>query len=84
MKSLHETVKTLHSIVEQGSEKRTHRVSATLIDPDHTAVSKRNVKIQRVAKVQATTQREAEHKVRQHYTRRGYKVHDINYLGEVK
>ena len=59
MKSLHETVKTLHSIVEQGPEKRTHRVSATLTDPGHTAASKRNVKIQRVARVQATTQQEA-------------------------
>jgi hypothetical protein len=85
MKTLKETVKALNNIiVEQGMPKKMHRVGVTLSDPNHTAVSKRKVKMQRFARVRATNQQEATQKARQHYTTRGYKVHDVNYIGEVE
>jgi hypothetical protein len=85
MKTLKEAVTSLNNVIaEQGMPKRMHRVGVSISDPNHTMVSKRKVKIQRFARVKASTQQEATQKARQHYTTSGYKVHDVNYIGEVE
>ena len=83
MKTLKEAFTNLTTVVEQGFPKRTHRVSVTISEPDHTMVTQRSVKRQRIARVSATTKQEAIEKARRHYQKRGYKVHDSEHLEEI-
>jgi len=63
-----------------------HKVSVTVIDPNHTMVSMRKEPIQKTVKVKALDKDNAIYKATQYYKDRGYKVKDHNYVGlaEVK
>lgn len=60
-----------------------HRVLVSISDPNHGMVSKRKEKIQRHAKVSATSRDEAITKAKNFYKKKGYKVHDAEHVGMV-
>ena len=61
--------------------KQTHQVTVTISDPNHTMVSKRKETIMKKATVKATDPHSAVERVKQHYTKAGYKVHDVIHGG---
>ena len=61
--------------------KQTHQVTVTLSDPNHTMVSQRKETIMKKATVKATDENSARERVKQHYTKAGYKVHDVIHGG---
>jgi uncharacterized low-complexity protein len=61
--------------------KQTHMLTVTLSDPNHTMVSKRKETIMKKATVKATDEHSARERVKQHYTKAGYKVHDVIHGG---
>jgi hypothetical protein len=66
------------------SNAQSHRVSVTLSEPDHQSVSQRKEKIEKRARVTADSKEDAVKKVRQHYTKLGYKVHSAEHHSVVK
>jgi hypothetical protein len=58
-----------------------HKVSVTVIDPNHTMVSMRKEPIQKTVRVKALDKDNAIHKATQYYKDRGYKIKDHNYIG---
>ena len=61
--------------------KQTHQVTVTISDPNHTMVGKRKETIMKKATVKATDPHSAVERVKQHYTKAGYKVHDVIHGG---
>lgn len=59
----------------------THRVSVTVTDPHHPATTMRSVKHEKRIRVSADSQENAVKSAIAHYQKRGYKVHDQNYIG---
>ena len=59
----------------------THRVSVTVTDPHHPATTMRSVKHEKRIRVNADSQENAIKSAIAHYQKRGYKVHDQNYIG---
>ena len=66
--------------VEQMDKK--HLVNVTISDPNHTMVSKRKETMQRRASVTAKDREHAIDTAINHYKKRGYKVHDHQYVEE--
>lgn len=60
-----------------------HRVSVTVTDPNHPAVSQRKSKIEKRVRVKARDRDHAVDSALNHYKKAGYKVHDHNYIGKV-
>lgn len=60
-----------------------HRIGVTVSDPGHTAVSKRNEKIQKFVKVTANSKENAVEQGKKFYTKKGWKVHDAEHAGMV-
>ena len=58
-----------------------HVVGVTISDPNHTMVTQRNAKKMRKAKVSAPDKDTAINTALAYYKKRGYKVHDHNYIG---
>lgn len=61
--------------------KQIHMLTVTLSDPNHTMVSQRKETIMKKATVKATDENSARERVKQHYTKAGYKVHDVIHGG---
>jgi hypothetical protein len=61
----------------------THRVSVTVTDPQHSASTMRNQKIEKRVRVKARDKDHAIDSAINHYKKAGYKVHDHNYIGKV-
>ena len=60
-----------------------HRIALTVTDPNHAMVSKRKETIQRTVRVTGDDKQKAINGAIAHYRRKGYKVHDHNYIGTV-
>lgn len=60
-----------------------HRVSVTVSDPNHTAVSKRKEQTQKTVRVSAESESDAVTKAKAFYKKQGYKVHDAAHAGIV-
>ncbi len=67
--------------VEQVVEQQMHRVSVTVTDPHHPAVSMRNKKYEKRVKVKANDREHAVDSALHYYKKQGLKVHDHNYIG---
>ena len=80
LKSKH--IQGIKEQVENLQEK--HRVSVTLSDPHHPAVTKRKELIQKTVRVKADNPGHAVDSAIHHFRKAGYKVHDHNYIGTVK
>ena len=75
-------IKSVKEEVELDEDaKQTHQVTVTISDPNHTMVSKRKETIMKKATVKATDPHSAVERVKQHYTKAGYKVHDVIHGG---
>jgi uncharacterized low-complexity protein len=61
--------------------KQTHMVTVTVSNPNHTMVGQRKETIMKKATVKATDENSARERVKQHYTKAGYKVHDVIHGG---
>jgi hypothetical protein len=61
--------------------KQTHMFTVTVSDPNHTMVGQRKETIMKKATVKATDENSARERVKQHYTKAGYKVHDVIHGG---
>ena len=61
--------------------KQTHMVTVTISNPNHTMVGHRKETIMKKATVKATDENSARERVKQHYTKAGYKVHDVIHGG---
>jgi hypothetical protein len=61
--------------------KQTHMVTVTISNPNHTMVGQRKETIMKKATVKATDENSARERVKQHYTKAGYKVHDVIHGG---
>ena len=59
----------------------THRVSVTVTDPHHPASTMRSVKHEKIIRVNSDSKETAVQSAVAHYEKRGYKVHDQNYIG---
>lgn len=75
-------VSTDKEVVKEQAEK--HRVLVTLSDPLHSMASQRKEKIQKHVRVSADSKETAQKKAKDHYVKRGYKVHDTEHVGMVK
>lgn len=62
-------------------QRQMHRVNVTVSQPDHTMVSKRKDKVQKIVAVRADSREHALSKATQYYKDRGYKVHGQEYIG---
>jgi hypothetical protein len=60
-----------------------HRISLTVTDPNHPMVSKRKETIQKTVRVSGEDREKAISGAIAHYRRKGYKVHDHDYMGTV-
>lgn len=60
-----------------------HRVSVTVSDPNHTAVSKRKEQTLKTVRVSAENGSDAVTKAKAFYKKQGYKVHDAAHAGMV-
>lgn len=60
-----------------------HRVSVTVSDPNHTAVSKRKEQTLKTVRVSAENESDAVTKAKAFYKKQGYKVHDAAHAGMV-
>jgi hypothetical protein len=58
----------------------THRVNVVVSDPKHTMVSKRNEKTSKTIRVGGSNREEAIARAVDFYKKRGFKVHDWNYI----
>lgn len=56
-----------------------HRVSVTVSDPNHPAVSQRKDKVEKTVRVKGDEEGAVE-KAKAHFKKKGYKVHDANYI----
>jgi hypothetical protein len=65
-------------------EQQTHRVSVTVTDPHHPAVTMRNKKYEKRVKVKANDREHAIDSALHYYKKQGLKVHDHNYVGVVE
>ena len=75
-------IKSVKEEVELDEDaKQTHQVTVTISDPNHTMVGKRKETIMKKATVKATDPHSAVERVKQHYTKAGYKVHDVIHGG---
>ena len=61
--------------------KQTHMVTVTISNPNHTMIGQRKETIMKKATVKATDENSARERVKQHYTKAGYKVHDVIHGG---
>jgi hypothetical protein len=61
-----------------------HRVAVTVSDPNHSAVTMRREKQQKTARLSATDKDHAMRKAKLIYQNRGYKVHDVNHIEQLK
>ena len=68
---------------ESLDEAETHRVNVVVSDPNSTSVSQRKTKIQKIVRLKANDKDNAINKATAYYQKRGYKVHDHNYIGQV-
>jgi len=60
-----------------------HKVSVTVSDPNHSTVSKRTEKVEKKATIKAMGGNKAAMEIaKKHYEKKGYKVHDVNYIHE--
>lgn len=62
-------------------QRQMHRVNVTVSQPDHTMVSKRKDRVQKIVAVRADSRDHALSKATQYYKDRGYKVHGQEYIG---
>ena len=62
-------------------QRQMHRVNVTVSEPDHTMVSKRKDKVQKIVAVRADSREHSLSKATQYYKDRGYKVHGQEYIG---
>lgn len=60
-----------------------HRVSVTVTDPHHPATTMRSKKHEKRVKVKANDREHAIDSALHYYKKKGYKVHDHNYIGTV-
>jgi hypothetical protein len=60
-----------------------HRVNVTVSDPNHTMVTQRKEKIQKIVRVKALDKDNALHKANQYYKDRGYRVHGAEHVGMI-
>jgi hypothetical protein len=60
-----------------------HRVSVTVADPHHPMVSKRKETMEKIVRVKGDSKEKAIDSAIAHHKRKGYKVHDHNYIGVV-
>ena len=60
-----------------------HRIGLTVTDPNHPMVSKRGETYQKSVRVTGDDREKAINSAIAHYRRKGYKVHDHNYMGTV-
>ena len=60
-----------------------HRVSVTVSEPDHPAVSMRKTTKQKTIRVSADDKVSAVARAKAHYKKQGYKVHDAEHVGMV-
>lgn len=60
-----------------------HRILVTISDPLHSMVSQRKEKIQKHVRVAADDKESAQKKAKDHYLKRGYKVHNTEHVGMV-
>ena len=63
-------------IIESGSETE-HRVGVTVSDPNHPMVSKRKETYLKHVRVKAKNELHAKEKAKNHFRKKGYKVHDM-------
>jgi hypothetical protein len=68
---------TMDKIKEEAEQ--SHKVSVTISDPNHAAVSMRKEKSDKKVVVKAPTKEEAVEKAKTFYQKKGYKVHDAEY-----
>jgi len=61
-----------------------HRISVTVSEPDHPAVSKRKETQQKFVRVTHHDKSEAQKKGEQHFKKKGYKVHSSEHVGMVE
>jgi hypothetical protein len=60
-----------------------HKVSVTVSDPNHSTESKRTEKVEKKATIKAMGGNKAAMEIaKKHYEKKGYKVHDVNYIHE--
>jgi hypothetical protein len=83
-KSIQLQAKHIKGMKEQTELQEKHRVSITLSDPKHPAVSKRKELIQKTVRVNADNEGHAVDSAIAHYRKAGYKIHDHNYIGTIK
>lgn len=79
-----ETIKKINGIsVKEDLDEATqvHRVSLTLTDPNHSMTTMRKQKMEKRVKVHARDQQHAVDSAIMHFKKKGYKVHDHNYIG---
>ena len=60
-----------------------HRIGLTVTDPNHPMVSKRGETYQKSVRITGDDREKAINSAIAHYRRKGYKVHDHNYMGTV-
>ncbi len=70
--------------VQVNEETVKHRIGLTVTDPNHPMVSKRKETIQKTIRVAGEDREKAINTAIAHYKRKGYKVHDHNYIGQIK
>jgi hypothetical protein len=68
---------------ESLDEAEMHRVNVVVSDPNSTSVSQRKTKMQKVVRLKANDKDNAINKATAYYQKRGFKVHDHNYIGQV-
>lgn len=71
------------SVIKEEAE-QSHKVSVTISNPNHAAVSMRKEKSDKKIVVKASTKEEAVAKAKAFYQKKGYKVHDAEYHSVVK
>lgn len=71
------------SYSEEVEPKQKHRVSVTLSDPNHPAVSKRDERFEKFIRVVSPSKEQALDRARKHYSKQGYKVHGVDHVGVV-
>ena len=69
---------------ESINENVIHRVSVTVSEPDHPAVSKRKDTQMRTLRISGASKEEAVKKAKAHYKSKGYRVHDAEHIEELK
>lgn len=67
--------------MKEGTEK--HRVSVTVSEPDHPAVSMRDATKEKFVRITADNKESAVEKAKAHYKKAGYKVHSAEHVGMI-